>query len=431
MMFADLPLDQQIDAWLGLRSHAPIVLRSTGDVAVHRATLGRHTMIVVAFDYTRRYGSIGPAEAVQIAEALQHAVAEQCPLVFLMNTSGMRVTEGMGTVAALRNLLRALLDARLTGQRLFAVITRHAFGGASMIASLCDRRIMHAGSLLAMSGPKLIEKIAGGNALRASDADAVAALMGGAARAAVSGTTLLCDDSPDAYRAALASWLGDALSEPMVNERIAVRMQALRTCLGDRALKRPQAVAMGTLDADTVRVIGHILPGVPAVTRSGSVVFARGSGSDTAIVCGFIGGGAATAPAIFAVADELFAAAGNRAGLQISILADVENHSADPADERVILSEYLAHLALTLRLLHRRGNDVHVIVTGVAGGGIFAALAAGATRVSMLPTARIQVLSPAALAALDKRADTDCETLESALAAGAVDSAFASMASNV
>ena len=51
-------------------------------------------------------------------------------------------------------------------------------------------------------------------------------------------------------------------------------------------------------------------------------------------------------------------------------------------------------------------------------------LAPGASRVSMLRDARIQVLSPAALAALDKAADREDETLSAALSAGAVDSAF-------
>lgn len=422
-MFADLPLAEQLDAWLGADSHAPLESASTGDVVVHRATLDSHPFTVVAFDYAKHHGSIGPAETVQLAEALRQADASDEPLVFLMNTSGMRVTEGMQTVAALRGLLRALLDARLAGQRMFATITRHAFGGASIIASLCDRRTMHAGSLLGMSGPKLIENIAGSQALRASDKTAVAALLGGAARAAVTRTTLLCEDSPAIYRAALSSWLDEAASGPVTDKWMTTRTQALRSRLGDRALHLESA-APDSLDETTRNTLGQLLPGVRKVARTASVFFARSAEADESIACGLVGGGAATAPASLLLAEELLSRAGTRNGLQISILANVENHSADPADERVVLSEYLAHLALTLRWLHHRGNDIHVIVTGIAGGGIFAALAAGATRVSLLPQARIQVLSPAALAALDKRADADDETLTAALAAGAVDAAF-------
>ena len=106
------------------------------------------------------------------------------------------------------------------------------------------------------------------------------------------------------------------------------------------------------------------------------------------------------------------------------MLADIENHSADPADERVVLSEFLALLALTLRSAHRRGHVVSVIVTGVSGGGIFAALAAGATRVEMLHDARIQVLSPAALAAIGQQATPEDESAAAAMRAGAVDAIF-------
>ena len=44
----------------------------------------------------------------------------------------------------------------------------------------------------------------------------------------------------------------------------------------------------------------------------------------------------------------------------------------DPDDERVFLSRYMAMVALVLRSFHRAGYQVHLIVTGVSGGGIFA-----------------------------------------------------------
>ena len=67
---------------------------------------------------------------------------------------------------------------------------------------------------------------------------------------------------------------------------------------------------------------------------------------------------------------------------------------------------------------------MNVIVTGVSGGGIFAALAAGATRVEMLQEARIQVLSAEALAAIGQQAAPDDECATAAIRAGAVDVIF-------
>lgn len=422
--FADLPLPGQLDAWLGAANHVPFPTKTSGDVSVRRAAVAGRSVLVVAFDYSRQNGSIGPAEAQQITEALEAAVSANHPLVFLMHTSGMRVTAGMGTVAALRNLLRSVLDAKLAGQPLFAVVTRFAFGGASMLASLCDRRTMQPGSLLAMSGPKLIERIAGRDRLDASDRAAVRALIGGEARAAVTETTLLCADDPVAYRAALAAWLATLDARELEVDWIEQRHEALRRRLASQALPPPASSPRAGQDATTQRALDLLGEPVEDLRATGPVRFGTIGNDREAVVCGLVGGHPATASSAFALADGLLQWAGPRSGLRITVLADVENHSADPADERIVLSEYLAHLALVLRRLHRHGNDVHVILTGASGGGIFAALAAGASRVSMLDGARLQVLPPAALAAIDKSTHGDDETLAAALAAGAVDSAY-------
>lgn len=421
--FARLPLDAQLDLLLGTGAHtAPPGPTTPGDVVVRSATLQGHGLVAVAFDWTRSRGSIGPAEATQIGEALMLSGARGVPLVFLMNTSGMRVTDGMNTVAALRTLLRAVLDARLAGQRMLALITHHAFGGASILASLCQRRAMHTGSILSMSGPKLIERIAGRHALVADDPDAVRALLGGAARTAVTETTEACDDSSDAYRAVLVRWLGEPVADaaPDVEEWCRV----LRLRLGTRALPPPSASSIDALDAPTGRTLHRLLGDGPDLRRSGDLIVASATGQGMPIVLGLVGGGTATAPLALAFTEQLLAAAAQPHPRAIVVLADIENHSADPADERVVLSEFLALMALALRLVHHRGRVVDVIVTGVSGGGIFAALAAGATRVEMLSEARIQVLSPAALAAIGQQATPEDESAAAALRAGAVDAIF-------
>lgn len=419
--FAGLPLGEQLDAWLGPGTHAPLATLPAGDVTVRRARRGQHDFVLVAFDHGRQHGSIGPREADQIGAALALAVRERLPLVLLVNTSGMRVTEGMRTVAALRTLLRALLDAKLDGQRLFALVTRHAFGGASMMTALCDRKLLQPRALLAMSGPKLIESAAGSHALRAADPVAVSALIGGEARAACMTDAALVPEAPAACADALDAWLATAARAP---EPAASRGERLRVRLADRVPPLPQPVGPDALDPVTAAMVARLLPFTPSVLRSGTIVLASSPSAPDTLVCGLTTGAATTAPAAWLLADRLLEFTARRSGARIHLLADTGTHSADPADERVVLSEYMTHLALTLRELHRRGHEVHVIVTGVAGGGIFAALAAGATRVSMRPSARIQVLAPGALAAIAKRADAEDETLAAAVAAGAVDGAF-------
>lgn len=419
--FARRPLNEQFDLLLGSGAHAALPAPTTsGDVMIRMAALEGHRMVIVAFDWARSRGSIGPAEAAQLGEALALAGAQGVPLVFLMNTSGMRVTEGMQTVVALRTLLRAVLDARLAGQRIVALITHHAFGGASILASLCDRRAMHAEAILAMSGPKLIERISGREALAADDPAAVRALLGGAARAAASGATEACEDAADAYRAVLLRWLSApaCISAPDVG----AWCRALRARLGSRVLAPATASSLDALDIPTRRTLLRLLGNGASVRRTGDLIVATGAGTDTPLVLGLVGGGTATAPLALALAEQVLAVGPETRS--VVVLADIENHSAAPEDERVVLSEYLALLALSLRATHHRGHDVRVIVTGVSGGGIFAALAAGATRVEMLRDARIQVLSPEALAAIGQQAVPEDESSTAALRAGAVDTIF-------
>ncbi len=419
--FARRPLNEQFDLLLGAGAHAaPPAPTTSGDVMIRVAALEGHRMVIVAFDWARSRGSIGPAEAAQLGEALALAGTQGVPLVFLMNTSGMRVTEGMQTVVALRTLLRAVLDARLAGRRMVALITHHAFGGASILASLCDRRAMHAEAILAMSGPKLIERIAGREALAADDPAAVRALLGGAARAAVSDATEACEDAADAYRAVLLRWLSAParISAPEVD----TWCRTLHARLGSRVLAPATPSSLDTLGAPTRRTLLRLLGDGASVRRSGDLLVATGAQTRAPLVVGLVGGGTATAPLALALAEQVLAAEPETRS--IVVLADIGNHSADPEDERVVLSEYLALLALSLRVAHHRGHDVNVIVTGVSGGGIFAALAAGATRVEMLQEARIQVLSAEALAAIGQQAEPDDECATAAIRAGAVDVIF-------
>ena len=421
-MFAKLPLHEQLDAWLGAGAHMPLDIDATGDVVVHGAVVTGHPCIVVATDYSKQYGSIGADEAEQITEALDVAVERGVPLVFLLNSGGMRVTEGMATIDALRRLLRNVLDAKLAGQRMFAVITRNAFGGTSALASLCERRAMNAGAVLAMSGPKLIQHIAGRDALDASDADAVRALIGGEARAAMTASTELCEDTAGDYHDVLSDWLDEPA--PDSDDFIYDWAEELHERLGDRALRAPAPVPLASLEPETMRLVRHLVGDDADVKRTGPVLFARPRKAGRPVVVGLIGGADTTAPAALALAALLLRIVNTPEPLRIVVLLDSESHSADPADERVVLSEYLALLALATRYVHDEGHNIEVVVTGVTGGGIFAALAGGATQVEMLRDARLQVLSPEALAAIGKTAEPDTDTLWDALDAGAVDAEF-------
>jgi len=97
------------------------------------------------------------------------------------------------------------------------------------------------------------------------------------------------------------------------------------------------------------------------------------------VLYGLVGGASADAVHVLRLSEALAdVPVGTRV---IAILLDSESHSSRAPDEKVVLSEYLAHPALQTRTLHHRGVEVRLIVTGVSGGGIFTALASAASKV--------------------------------------------------
>jgi hypothetical protein len=84
----------------------------------------------------------------------------------------------------------------------------------------------------------------------------------------------------------------------------------------------------------------------------------------------------------------------------IKIFIDCSSHSPSLSSEAVIMSEYLSTLTRCLRKKYRDGVEIHVVIIGSAGGGVFAALSAGASRLSALSLASIHVLPAAALSTM-------------------------------
>lgn len=365
-----------------------------GDLALLRLECDQRELLALVFDYTRHQGSIGVQEADQLVQALDQARRERLPLLLLLETSGIRVTDETAGIASLRRVLRAALDARLDGVRLLALVLRSAFGGASLLACLCERRVLHAGCLLAMSGPRLIEQAVGSKVFDAGDRAAVMQLIGGAARAAVSPGFELVPAEAAAYRDALVRWLAAPAPPVLDLPGLAARAAAL-----EARLPAPQ------WQAGAAEVTASAVPG-----QAGQRVLVLASPAGTGAAAALALARALLAPAL----------AGVR-GLRTVIAVDAQSHAATPDDEAVLLSECLAHLALAIRLLHRAGERVEVVVTRSGGGGIQGALGGGASRVTMAPGSRLYVLPQAAMQALNKAEDAAAGTLEAALRVGAVD----------
>jgi len=156
-----------------------------GSLHAGQGMLGGKPVVIAATDREVAGGSFGVAESHSLAALMKQDLSANLPFILCLDSAGARLDEGLPALGAFRQLYRQVLDLRLAGVPMLALLGRDCFGGASMLAATCGQRVYTIGSRLAMSGPAVIQALGGRNELDASDAQAVNALMGGTARAAM------------------------------------------------------------------------------------------------------------------------------------------------------------------------------------------------------------------------------------------------------
>lgn len=321
-------------------------------------------------------GSFGIDESELLTRHLLRSRDDHVPVVLVLDSAGARLDAGLAGLGAFRRLFRAGLDARLAGVPMIAMIERDCFGGASMLAMLCPVRGAISTARLGMSGPGIVAALSGGKDLDASDREAVRALFGAPARARTGAIDCVFD--PDAPRDdALAGLLDLAVRK---QADIDGQHQILERRLRDSGCKP------GTLT----------LPDAAALFHRGNAV------------------GAAD---LWQLSDAILSC---RAGATVNLDIDCPGQAATRFDESLVLSEYVAHLALCLRDRCRHGVEVVTRIDGQCAGGVYVALAAGAERVEATSAAKVRVLPARAIQIVLGRTLPD-ETLADAFAAGIAD----------
>lgn len=346
--------------------------------------------VAIATDPAFDRGAIGLTEAAQIHSALTLARTRALPVVFLMDSSGIRVSEGVAGIAALRRLVRLVTDLRLDGTKLLSVNLGNIFGGMSVIAALCDTTLVHDDTVLAVSGPRLIAAADPLCKFDAGDAQQVRDLIGGRARTQQSSRLRSIEPDSAAIAEEIRIWLNhgpDIPTPTTVGRSVEELAGRLTSNVRDETTHPTFSARPGTLRFETTNPTGS-------------------SASDCVDLIRFI------------------------LGVQISklrsngltVVLNAPGHSSAPQDEAVHLGEYLADLALTVALSVRGGIPVYLEIRENGGGAIQGALGGPATSVAMHPGARLHVLSPAALVALRKgSAPVEPATFHDALVSGAAD----------
>lgn len=385
-----------------------------GAVMAGEARLAGKPVVAVAFDRSRQGGSIGRVESECLAGAFRQAADASIPVVLCIDSAGARLTEGIEALGAFRAMFRAGLDAKARGVPMLALLARNAFGGGSMVSFLAEARVYSDATLLAMSGPAIIEVLGGAVELNAEDKSAVRALMGGIARTRHGGTERLVADDGGAFRAAAVEWIG------ALPQRPAPDLAARHALLGARlaAAGAPPSPPLPNLDLPEplARQLDVLLPEGYTANLNGGVLWgAARSGGAMFSLAGLVEGRQAGARACWELAEAVLRLeqADPRAVL---VLLDAPGHATRRFDESVILSAYIVHLAEVLHAVGGR-RPLALLVTGAAAGGIVPGLASPARRAWALTDAFIRELPPAAVAVV--LGDVEEETVTPAALTGA------------
>lgn len=333
-------------------------LATNSDLRLAEGEIAGRKVLAVATDTAAALGTFGVGECIDFKWAVLRARATGTPILLLLDSAGTRLTAGLPVQGAIRALMREVLDARLAEVPMLAVLGRYAFGSASMLSFSAHARLYSESTQLAMSGPRVLQAaLADGTSL-----DTVSNRINGIARSTVGNADKLIADDLDAYAQAVREWVANPIAASVTREALIQEHHYLSQRLPGGAQDDAQGPV---LDGDTIRC-----------------VMDRSFGAADAVV----------------LAELAQSACSNAATKSVTIVMDCPGHSILLQDEEIILSQYLVHLALWLRLLVRtEGAAIRLRITGTLSGGIYIGLAAAASSTELAPGATIRTLPVSSL----------------------------------
>jgi hypothetical protein len=349
---------------------------------------------IAATDSSRARGALGVGESDALCTLFQTARREPRPLLLLIDSAGAKVDEGLAALGAFRRLFREAVLTRLVRVPMLALLGKSCFGGASMLACVCWQRVYSSQTLLAVSGPAVIEALAGKGELDAANGLEVRALMGGEARTQLGPSEQLATDSIAAFRDSAVRLLRKGVLASSASD-----WMAQHSGLGQRLMQG--AIDTASLGCDrelSIRRLEQLLPPGYAAAARGHVCLALpAAGSERPAFVGLLSGGVVGADACWQLTDTLLALHRTNPKSPVLLLLDALGHATTRRDEASMLSGYLAHLSLAGGWLAQCGHDVSLWIPGAAAGAVYVAFAAPARRVSALHSARIRILPEAAV----------------------------------
>ncbi len=161
-------------------------------------------------------GAVGEIHGAKIVGLLRRAALEKpAAVLFLIDSGGVRLHEANAGLIAISEIMRAVLDARAAGVPVLALVggSCGAFGGMGIVAKLCSAIIISEEGRLALSGPEVIETVAGVEEFDSKDRALVWRVTGGKHRYLMGDCAVLVDDDIAAFRNGASEFLA-AWQEP-------------------------------------------------------------------------------------------------------------------------------------------------------------------------------------------------------------------------
>ena len=158
-------------------------------------------------------GSVGEIHGAKIVGLLKRAARDKpAAVLFLADSGGVRLHEANAGLIAISEIMRAVLDARVAGVPVFALLggSCGAFGGIGIVSRLCSAIIISEEGRLGLSGPEVIETVAGVEEFDSKDRALVWRVTGGKHRYLMGDCEMLVEDNVASFREGvmhlLAGW---------------------------------------------------------------------------------------------------------------------------------------------------------------------------------------------------------------------------------
>ncbi|HEV2779569.1 MAG TPA: carboxyl transferase domain-containing protein [Actinophytocola sp.] len=137
-------------------------LHERDDVAITavRGWIDAEKVVAFCTDATRKGGSLGLAECVRIADAIDLAAGDGCPVVGLWHSAGAKLADGVESMHGIGLIFAAMVRASgLVPQ--ISVVLGPAAGGAAYGPALTDIVIMAPDARIFITGPDVVRSVTG------------------------------------------------------------------------------------------------------------------------------------------------------------------------------------------------------------------------------------------------------------------------------